>query len=80
MWDRENITAHAGHSFPHEGSCSIAKSGSTSSAAIAASGATSTLKREVRRGGFGKFTYHASPTQARSRHEFRIALIRYKRA
>jgi hypothetical protein len=43
-------------------------------------GATSTLKREVRRGGFGKFTYHASPTQARSRHEFRIALIRHKRA
>jgi hypothetical protein len=37
------------------------------------------LKREVRRGGFGKFTYHASPTQARSRHKFRIALIRHKR-
>jgi hypothetical protein len=29
---------------------------------------------------FRQITYHASPTQARSRHKFRIALIRHKRA
>ena len=38
MRDTDKITAHAGHSFPHEGSCAIAKNGATSSAATAAAG------------------------------------------
>jgi hypothetical protein len=65
-WERIKTTAHAGHSFPQEGSRLIAKNGSTSSAATAASGRHQPLKREVRHGGFGEFTQHASPTQAQS--------------
>ena len=38
MWDTGKTTARARHSFPHEGSRSIAKNGARSSAATAASG------------------------------------------
>jgi len=75
----EKTTAHAGHSFPHEGSRLIANNGSTSSAATAASGDIDLRSERFAAAVLANLLVTRRRDRRNSAHKFCIALIRHKR-